>query len=212
MAATPRTRLDLDERRAQLVAIGLELFSSRAYDEVSIDELAAAAGISKGLLYHYFPSKRDFYVATISSAAEQMRAMTEADPALPAHERLLQSVDSYLDYCEQFARGYATLMRGGIGSDEQVREIIDASRGRFAARILDHLADWPGFEDAAGPPAEAVVLAVRGWIGFVEAVSLDWLERGTPSREAVRDLIAAALGGILAAGHDASRTGDVSAA
>ncbi len=60
-----RARLDVEERRKQLVALGNELFSKRTYDEVSIDELARAAGISKGLLYHYFPTKRDFYIATV---------------------------------------------------------------------------------------------------------------------------------------------------
>jgi AcrR family transcriptional regulator len=54
----PRTRLDVDERRTQLVELGLEHFGERAYDDVSIDAIAEAAGISKGLLYHYFPTKR----------------------------------------------------------------------------------------------------------------------------------------------------------
>ena len=71
-----RARLDVDERRRQLVELGLDLFGSRSYDEVSIDELAAAAGISKGLLYHYFPTKRDFYVATVREAAAQLVART----------------------------------------------------------------------------------------------------------------------------------------
>ena len=61
----PRARLEVDERRAQLMKLGIELFAARAYDEVSIDELSRMAGISKGLLYHYFPTKRDFYVATV---------------------------------------------------------------------------------------------------------------------------------------------------
>src|SRR5580765_6635428 len=76
-AAAPRARLEVDERRAQLVALGVELFAARSYDEVSIDELARAAGISKGLLYHYFPTKRDFYVATVEEGATQLLARTE---------------------------------------------------------------------------------------------------------------------------------------
>ena len=73
MASPSRTRLDLDARRRQLVEIGLELFSERAYDEIAIDDIAAQAGISKGLLYHYFPSKRDFYVAIIGEAGRELR-------------------------------------------------------------------------------------------------------------------------------------------
>src|SRR4051812_45882941 len=73
----PRARLDVDERRAQLLSLGLERFSERSYDEVSIDDLARAAGISKGLLYHYFPTKRDFYIAALAQAAEQLLAATD---------------------------------------------------------------------------------------------------------------------------------------
>ena len=67
-----RARLDVDARRRQLLALGTALFGSRPYDEVSIDEVARTAGISKGLLYHYFPTKRDFYVATVREAAAEL--------------------------------------------------------------------------------------------------------------------------------------------
>src|SRR5262249_47381912 len=63
-----RVRLDVDARRAQLVDLGLTEFGTRTYDEVSIDRIAQMAGISKGLLYHYFPTKRAFYVACVREA------------------------------------------------------------------------------------------------------------------------------------------------
>src|ERR1700679_3746375 len=94
----PRARLEVDERRAQLVRLGIDLFAARSYDEVSIDELARAAGVSKGLLYHYFPTQRDFYIATVNDAARQLLALTETSPALPPVERLRASLDAYLDY------------------------------------------------------------------------------------------------------------------
>src|SRR5215469_2622841 len=84
----PRSRLDVDERRRQLVSLGLELFSTRAYDAVSIDELAREAGISKGLLYHYFPTKRDFYVATVREAAQQLLSRTSTPEHLDPLERV----------------------------------------------------------------------------------------------------------------------------
>src|SRR4051794_34416347 len=86
-----RTRLEVDERRAQLLELGLGLFSARPYDDVAIEDLAAAAGISKGLLYHYFPTKRDFYAAAIGEAARRLLDATiprEEDPPL---ERLRAS-------------------------------------------------------------------------------------------------------------------------
>src|SRR2546429_6237276 len=96
-APTPRIRLDLDARREQLMRVGLELFSTNSYDAVSIDEIAARAGISKGLLYHYFPSKREFYVAGVRAAAAQLRDVVEPDPELSPPERLRGPLEAYPD-------------------------------------------------------------------------------------------------------------------
>jgi AcrR family transcriptional regulator len=188
MTSPSRTRLDIDARRRQLVGIGLELFSERAYDEIAIEDIAAVAGISKGLLYHYFPSKRDFYVAVVGEAARELRERTEPDPQLPPLERLNASLDAYLQHVEHHARGYATLLRGGIGSDAEVRAIVDDARRTFAQRIVDAI----GAEGGAVTPA--VRLAVRGWIGYVEAVVLEWVEHRALSRDEVRALLAHALG------------------
>src|SRR2546430_6515128 len=135
----PRVRLDLDERREQLMRIGLELFSTNSYDAVSIDEIAARAGISKGLLYHYFPSKREFYVAGVRAAAAQLREVVEPDPELPPPERLRVSLEAYLDYVEHHAEGYIALMRGGIGSDAEGRQVVEGSRAGIIARSIAHL-------------------------------------------------------------------------
>jgi AcrR family transcriptional regulator len=199
MASPPRTRLDLDRRRRQLVEIGLELFSERAYDEIAIDDIATQAGISKGLLYHYFPSKRDFYVAIIEEAGRELRECTEPDPALSPPERLTAGIDAYLAHVEQYPRGHATLLRGGIGSDPEVRAIVDDHRRVNAQRILDAIAE------AGGELTPAVRLAVRGWIGFVEAVTLEWVERREVSRDEVRTLLVQTLG--RAVGSAAGTTG-----
>ncbi len=77
MTDTSRARLSLDERRQQLLDLGLELFSQRPFEDISVEDIADAAGISRGLLYHYFPSKRDFYVAVVRVAAAELRALIE---------------------------------------------------------------------------------------------------------------------------------------
>src|ERR1700679_1621760 len=94
----PRARLEVDARRAQLLRLGIDLFAARAYDEVSIDELARAAGGSKGLLYHYFPTKRDFYIATVQEASKQLLELTETPETMAPLDRLRASLDAYLDY------------------------------------------------------------------------------------------------------------------
>ena len=201
MASARRARLSTDARREQLVALGIEIFSERPFDEVSIDDIAAAAGISKGLLYHYFPSKRDFYVAVVCEAADEMQAVTETDPDLPAIERLTAGLDRYLEYVETHARGFATVLRAGIGSDPEVASIVEDVRAAMAGRILEDL------PLEGGPPPAGVRIAVRGWVGFAEAASLEWLERREIPRDELRDLLIKALTGAVgaAAQHYAAR-------
>ncbi len=170
----------------------MDLFSERAYDEIAIDDIAAQAGISKGLLYHYFPSKRDFYVEVIREAARELAERTEPDPSLPPLERLTASIDAYLVHVEEHARGHATLLRGGIGTDPEVRAIVDGNRRISAQRVLDAIAEQ------GGELTPAVQLAVRGWIGFVEAVSLDWIEKREVPRDEVRALLVQTLGWAVA--------------
>src|SRR6201995_1086616 len=92
------TRLDVDERRRQLLELGRELFARHSYEELSMAGIARAAGISKALLYHYFPSKQEYFQATLATAAQQLRKLTEPDPALPPAEALTNSVEAYLGW------------------------------------------------------------------------------------------------------------------
>jgi AcrR family transcriptional regulator len=198
MAAVRRSRLTIDERREQLVRLGTEIFAERPFDEVSIDDIAAAAEISKGLLYHYFLSKRDFYVEVVRFSAMEMEALTEPDPSLEPLARRNASLDRYLDYVETHAQGYATLMRAGIGSDPEVGAVVEEVRARIVDRILGGMT-YTGDE----PPA-ALQTAVRGWVGFAESASLDWIEhRGLP-----RDGLRAILASILGASVDAAAAVD----
>jgi AcrR family transcriptional regulator len=177
-----RTRLDIDERRSQLLALGLDFFSARSYDEVSIDDFAAAAGVSKGLLYHYFPTKRDFYVATIREASRQLLETTLTDGRAPPKDRLRDGLEAYLAYVERHGPAYAALLGGGIGSDPEVSHIVEETRATFVRRLLEGV-------DAQTRPTPRLRITLRGWIGFVEAAALDWVARRDVSREALRDLL-----------------------
>jgi AcrR family transcriptional regulator len=135
-----RSRLHVDERRAQLLDLGAHLFSIHSYDGLSVDDIAQAAGISKGLLYHYFPSKRDFYVETIRAAAAQLIQETtsavESDLNRPPLERARSAIGAYLDYAERHGSAFSTLLRGGIGSDAEVFDIIEGVRHVYVDRFL----------------------------------------------------------------------------
>lgn len=181
-----RLRLATDERRAQLLALGRRLFNERPYDELSIDDIASAAGISKGLLYHYFSSKRVFYVETVRAASEEMLSLTRPPSDLPPPDRLRHGLDAYLDYVEQNARAFLTLMRGGVGNDEEVAAVVEKTRRTLVKRIAEH-----GLGLKKLRPV--VRVALRGWLGFVEAASLDWLDHRDVDRDALRATLTAAL-------------------
>lgn len=186
-----RARLEVDERRAQLLALGLEAFASRPYDEVSVDDVARAAGTSKGLLYHYFSNKRAFYVAVVGEAARQLLDQTQADPTLAPVDRARAGLDAYLAYVERHAAAYAALLRGGIGTDPAVAAVVERTRAEFVTRALSSI------EPPPHPPR--LRLTLRGWVGFVEATSLDWVEHRDVTRDELRELLLTALLALLAA-------------
>jgi AcrR family transcriptional regulator len=185
-----RARLDVEERRRQLVALGHELFSTRTYDEVSIDELARVAGISKGLLYHYFPTKRDFYIATVREAAKQLLDRTDTPPQMDLTDRLTAGVDAWLEYVSQHGPAFISLLRSGIGADVEVARIVDDTREAFLKRLLE--------EAPIQKPTPIVRIALRGWVGLVESSAVEWL--GSPSgveRATLRDLFVETLLNII---------------
>lgn len=190
-----RAKVEIDDRRATILALGREAFATSTYDEVSIDELAKRARISKGLFYYYFPTKRDLYLAGLRETAEELIAKLRiADwPAdLAPRARATFGVDAYLAHVERHGDAFVALMRGGIGSDPQVAEVIE----RVRAGILDELIRGAPI----GPLLEArpvARVAIRAWIGMVEAASLEWLARRAMPREAVREILVDALFDLL---------------
>lgn len=181
-----RVRLDNDERRAQLIALAKSAFSDRSYDEVSIDDLANEAKISKGLLYHYFPTKRDLYVAGLKQIADELvGAITRvADDSDVPIDRVRAGIDAYLDFVQSHARAFVSLMRGGIGSDPEVVAVVEGVRGQLFDRFLH---GSPFVPLLAGNARFEV--AVRGWIGFVEHASIDWCTKPRMPREELRELL-----------------------
>lgn len=185
MATPPkRNRLPVDERRQQLLELATELFAERTYEEISVDEIAQAAGISKGLLYHYFPGKRAFYVAAVRHAARQLLDETDVEVTAggpPNVDAMRQGVERYLAFVERSSTAYAFLLRGGMAADPEVQAIVEETRQAFLDRMMAEAG-------TVGDPAR-LRTALRGYIGFVEAVSLDWLEHRDLSREALADLM-----------------------
>jgi len=182
--------MDVDERRQQLLERGAELFTSHAYDELSMNKIAAEVGISKALLYHYFPSKQAFFEETLSAWAQQLRERTAPDPELPPVEQLTASLDAFLGMIEENAAAYRNLMQSATGVAE-IRDLVEEVRRVTAERILAGL-----YPDDPPPKART---AVSGWLWFMDGACLNWIEHRDIERGELRDLLLGVLMGALVA-------------
>jgi AcrR family transcriptional regulator len=184
------TRLENDERRRRLLDLGTALFTRHAYDEISMAQIAREAGISKALLYHYFPSKQDYFVATLASGAEELRRRVEPDPGLPPAEALSVALEAYLGWIDENANAYAKLLQSAATVPE-VREIVEGVRATTVERIVAGL----------GTPQPAARTAVRGWLWFMDGACLDWIAHRDFERPQLLGLLLGTLfGALLAAG------------
>jgi AcrR family transcriptional regulator len=181
----------VDERRRQLLELGAELFARHSIDELSMARIAREAGISKALLYHYFPSKHAFFVDALEQAADEVRRRTEPDPELPPAQALAQSLDAFLGWVEENGLAYRKLL-ASAASVPEVGALIDDVRERTAQRILAGL----GATDGAPPAARA---AVHGWLWFMDGAIADWLEHRDLERGELHGLLLGTLVGALGA-------------
>ncbi|WP_069172529.1 TetR/AcrR family transcriptional regulator [Streptomyces griseus] len=169
MTTGVRRRMGVDERRQQLLAVALELFSRRSPDDVSIDEIAAAAGISRPLVYHYFPGKQSLYEAALARAADELAGSFLEPHEGPLGGRLLRVMGRFFGFVEEHGPGFAALLRGGpAGGSSTADALIDGVRQAAYAQIVAHL----GVES---PPAR-LELVVRSWMSLAESTALLWLD------------------------------------
>ncbi|MBT2489407.1 TetR/AcrR family transcriptional regulator [Streptomyces sp. ISL-96] len=202
MTTGVRRRMGVEERRQQLISVALELFSHRSPEDVSIDEIAAAAGISRPLVYHYFPGKQSLYEAALRRAADELAARFVEPLEGPLGVRLLRVMGRFFDFVDDHGPGFSALMRGGpaVGSST-TNAMIDEVRQAAYEQILAHL----GITD---PPAR-LAMVVRSWVSLAESTALIWLDgREIPRAELELQLVHdfAALAAVSAA-YDAEMAG-----
>jgi AcrR family transcriptional regulator len=194
--SSPRTRLSPAQRRAQLLDLGVRLLSTRSLDELSIDVLAEEAGISRGLLYHYFGNKHDFHEAVVRRAADDLIEQTAPPVEGEPLHRLLVSMTAYLDYVDQNHAGYLSLVKAASGGNDTLREIYEEARAALTDRVFR--------EDAQGQIIKETPqtrLLVRAWAAFAEDLVLGWKAdpRGVTHDEVLTMLVGSlpALVGVL---------------
>jgi AcrR family transcriptional regulator len=188
------TRLDVDERRRRLLELGADLFTRFAYDELSMAQIAKEAGISKALLYHYFPSKEAYFMATLETAVGALEERTRPDESKEPLEQLSGSLEAYLGWVEDYEASYAKMIQSA-GTVPEVRLMLDRVRGDTAQRIIDGV--------RGDKPASPVLrTAVTGWLWFMDGAILDWVEHRDIDRQTLHGLLLGTLlGAVLTAGE-----------
>ena len=191
--APRRTRLSHADRRRQLLGIGLAKLVEKPIQHLSIDEVAAEAGISRGLLFHYFPTKRDFYLACIEAAGRRNLRNTEPAPGLPPRAQVESMVRLFVEQIDRRRAFYLSLLHGTGAADVSLVEVYDAIWDEATARVVAALGLPP-----SGRPV------VHAWWAYVEDRALDWSAVDPRRRDATLDEIVghgvAALDALVALG------------
>ncbi len=196
-----RSRLSAPERRAQLTEIGLELLQSRPIHELALDEVADQAGISRTLVFHYFPTKSDFYAAVVERAGQRLLSGRRPASGETPRARVRSLIDGYLRLVEETRDVYVRVVRGAAGGDAAVIATIDDLRTALIPTWID-AAGWPA--DKCEDPL--LVLLVRGWLVGLEEVALAW-DPAEVDRDALTESLADSFLAITGGGH---RTGGAS--
>ncbi|HEY4810698.1 MAG TPA: TetR/AcrR family transcriptional regulator [Solirubrobacteraceae bacterium] len=185
-------RMQVDERRRQLLDAGAALFAQHAYEEISMRQIAAAAGVSKPLLYHYFPSKNELFLAAVTEAASELQELIAPSGAGTPVEQLTASLDAYLAWIEANGQTWSKLMQSAAALPE-ARELVEGFRARTMELVLAKLT-------GRRKPRPALRTAIKGWLGYMDAAILDWTQaRDLPRATLSQLLLAAFVSALLAA-------------
>jgi AcrR family transcriptional regulator len=183
-------RLHVDERRSQLLRAGAILFTDHAYEQITMAQIAQVAGVSKPLLYHYFPSKIDLFKAAVVEHADELSQLLKTRSGDTPAEQLMHVLDAYLEWIERHERAWTKLIQST--TLPEARQLIDEFRSRTLVELAQGLTGDP-------EPKPALRTALHGWLGYIDAAILDWTEHHDLTRPQLRDLLLAAFGAAVLA-------------
>ncbi|MGE3773030.1 MAG: TetR/AcrR family transcriptional regulator [Gammaproteobacteria bacterium] len=179
-----------EQTRRTLVLAALDEFSRRPFDRVAIDDVAAAAGVAHGLVFHYFGSKRGLYLEALREVARQLRAIHADSGTGAAGERIRAMLLRHLRYMSRHSALARHLFRGGLGTDPEAWNIIDASRAEATT--------WIARELGLDPGNPALKLTLRAMSGAIDEATVYWLDHRrlaslVSMTDALLEMVAAAV-------------------
>ncbi|WP_116047552.1 TetR/AcrR family transcriptional regulator [Amycolatopsis palatopharyngis] len=182
-------RLEPDERREQIFTCAADLFGERPYADVSTSDIASRAGVARGLINHYFGTKRELYLAVVRRAMTVPHFAVELLPEGSLDRRVDAAVEWFLDMItKQEKMWLAATAPEGIGRDTEVERILSDADRESADRVLEAVGVDP--DDDRRDELNALV---RAYGGMVKAAGREWLVRGALNRDEVHLLLSRSL-------------------
>ncbi|MFF4895300.1 TetR/AcrR family transcriptional regulator [Streptomyces sp. NPDC001068] len=192
MTAKRASRLAPEQRRAQLLDIGLQLLTEQSPDELSTDEVARRAGISRGLLFHYFASKREFHEAIVRKACDELIAATTPDPSLDTEAWLDAAMSGFVDYVLANRTAYLTVVRGAPTGNPAVQEIVDETHRTLAGRVL-------AYHRRVGLPDQPHLdVVAQAWMALSQEATVNWPLHEPGARDELNRFLKRSLTAVLA--------------
>src|SRR3954468_22546463 len=188
---TPKfSRLDPAQRREQILDAANALFAERAYDDVTIEDIASSAGVTRGLVHHYFGGRKDVYVGLLERLGAQREEQLRPPAGGSARARVADTVSRWLDWTETNRTIWlGTIAHGEDIADPEVRLVVSDLVRRAVAVLTEFHADIA--EDSP-----RLRYALECWTGLNRAATQRWLN-GEATREATHELLASTLEHVL---------------
>ena len=166
------------------------MFSAKPYEDVLMEDIAVHAGVSRALLYHYYPSKRDLYVAIFERASNRLLAHDGPDPQLPLAEQLAAGLEAHIQSFVDHPFEAVAINRGALSDDPAIQAIVTEELNVVGQRLVDKLV-------AEGRSRDITEIAVEGWLAFVRAACVKWVQSQKISRAELAEMCLCAFGGAL---------------
>lgn len=176
-----RRRLEPQQRREQLLDTAAAMFAEKTYEDVVMEDIAAHAGVSRASLYHYFPGKRDLYAAIFKRSSQRLLARANPDPQLPLAEQLASGLEAYIQYFSDHPSEAVAINRGVLSDDPAIQAILAEDLNVIGRRLVDKLV-------AEGRPRDVTEIAVEGWLAFVRAACVKWVQSQTITRVGLAEM------------------------
>lgn len=196
MSAERRIRLTPDERRTQLLALGVNFLAEHSLADLTIEELARQAGVSRALVFHYFDSKQGMHRAVVTMARDSLIHATAPKSDLPPRERIDDTLLRFTAFVREHRGTFSSLVRGIASGDPTVRAVVDESRELNAAHLRD------AFAELGVPVTRALTLTLRAWVSFAEEVLVTTAADDRAADAAVVALLGRTLDGAVMAARD----------